>query len=368
MKSWYEIADSDSLCTPALLVWPDRIRANLQRMIDAVGNVDQLRPHVKTHKMAEVIAIKRELGIDRFKASTIAEAEMTADAGGADVLLAYPTVGPNIGRFLDLIEAFPQTHFSTLVDDPDAALAIAAQAVARSRSVSLMMDVNVGMGRTGIEPGEDAVRLYELVCRTPGLEAAGLHAYDGHLHGYEGDELRRAVAETFDPFWQLRGELTARSLPVPSVVAGGTPTSIVLAQSRDVEVGAGTIALWDSGQDHLSPGLPFAPAAALAVRVISKPAAGRLCLDLGHKSVASEMPSPRVQWMDFPDAVEVTHSEEHLVIETAGADRVAVGDVLYAIPTHICPTVALHSCVHVVRDQAVTEQWQVVARNRQLRY
>ena len=118
MTNWYEIANAADVASPALLLYPDRIEENLKRLVQLAGDPARLRPHVKTHKLPQIIAIKRSLGIDKFKVSTIAEAEMTAEAGGRDVLLAYPCVGPNIGRLIRLIERFPDTHFATLVDYP----------------------------------------------------------------------------------------------------------------------------------------------------------------------------------------------------------------------------------------------------------
>jgi len=104
----------------------------------------------------------------------------------------------------------------------------------------------------------------------------------------------------------------------------------------------------------------------LLTRLISKPGPNRLCLDLGHKAVASENPHPRVQLLEVPDAKAVSHSEEHLVIETKYADRFAVGDCLFGVPRHICPTVALYSEASVVRDGRVTERWRILARDRRL--
>jgi D-serine deaminase-like pyridoxal phosphate-dependent protein len=114
------------------------------------------------------------------------------------------------------------------------------------------------------------------------------------------------------------------------------------------------------------PDLDFLVAAALLTRVVSKPGGNRVCLDLGHKAVASENPHPRVQFPEVPDARALTHSEEHLVIETARAAELRPGDVLYGIPWHICPTVALHSTGVVIRDGRAAGQWKVTARERVL--
>ncbi|MBL8815555.1 MAG: M81 family metallopeptidase [Planctomyces sp.] len=364
-QGWFRIQNESEIASPAILVYPDRIEANLRQMIELAGGTDHLRPHVKTHKMPQIIAMKRRLGISKFKTATIAEAEMTATAGGEDVMLAYQPVGPGIHRLIALIQAFPQTRFTALVDDSDNLRQIAAAAELAKVTVRLFVDLNVGMNRTGIAPG-NAAELYRQLCRTPGVQPAGLHAYDGHLHNTDMQQLQHSVSQAFQPVWDLREVLRADGLPVPVVVASGTPTFRLLAERGDVEVGCGTTVLWDFGQPAVCPDLRFLNAAVLLTRVISKPASDRLCLDLGHKAVAAEMPQPRVRLFGLEDAAIVLQSEEHLVVQTDRAWRYRVGDVIYGIPRHICPTVALHQSVHVVRDGAVAEQWPVVARARKL--
>lgn len=363
---WFAISNADSIASPALLLYPERIEKNLQRMIAMAGGVERLRPHVKTHKLPQVVALKRAAGISRFKASTIAEAEMTAAAGGEDILLAYQPVGTNIERLAELMRRFPRTRFATLVDDARNLAAIARVAMDRGAVFELYVDLNVGMNRTGIAPGEAAASLYRTLCSTPGLKAGGLHAYDGHLHEPDPVVLAKAADEAFGPVWKLRDQLRSEGLPVPRIIASGTPTFALLVRHDDVEVGAGTTVLWDFGQAKVCPDHNFLNAAVLFSRVVSKPRPDLLCIDLGHKAVASEMPHPRVQLLGLEDAVAVTHSEEHLVVRSSRAADYRVGDVVYGIPYHICPTVALHSEVWAVRDGLAAERWPVVARARRI--
>jgi D-serine deaminase-like pyridoxal phosphate-dependent protein len=162
----------------------------------------------------------------------------------------------------------------------------------------------------------------------------------------------------------LRRQIERAGLPVPRIVAGGTPTFPMHARRGGVECSPGTCVFWDAGYAHTLPDLDFLPAAVLLSRVVSKPAANHLCLDLGHKAVASEMPHPRVVFLELTDAKPVMHSEEHLVVQTSQADKFAVGDCLHGIPWHICPTVALHDEVVVVRNGRAGERWKVAARGR----
>jgi D-threonine aldolase len=198
----------------------------------------------------------------------------------------------------------------------------------------------------------------------PGLKPGGLHVYDGHITDPDLAVRTAACHTAYAPVLALRDQLTRAGLPVPRVVAGGTPTFPVFARRADVECSPGTCVFWDAGYASKLPDLDFLPAALVLTRVISKPGPNRLCLDLGHKAIASEMPHPRVRFLNLEDARTVLHSEEHMVVETSRSDQYSVGDCLYGLPWHICPTVALHPHATVVRGGTIAGTWRVAARNR----
>jgi D-serine deaminase-like pyridoxal phosphate-dependent protein len=364
--SWYRLLNEREIYSPALLVYPERIERNLRRAVEIVGDANRLRPHVKTHKMADVVRMQLASGVTKFKCATIAEAEMTAAAGAHEVLLAYAPVGPNIDRWVRLIQLYPQVQFAALVDDSRAVAALGAGLSAANLTCEVFIDLDVGMGRTGVEIGDPAFEVYTAIARTPGLVPGGFHVYDGHIVDPSlavREEQTAAVMQSVDAF---QGRVEDAGMVVPRVICGGTPTFAIHARDPNRECSPGTTAFWDAGYGGKYPELPFEPAALLLTRVISKPRSGRLCLDLGYKAVSPDQPHPRVQFLDVPDAKAVVHSEEHLVIETSLADQFAVGDALYGIPQHICPTVALHKEAVVVRDHQAVDRWQVTARDRML--
>jgi D-serine deaminase-like pyridoxal phosphate-dependent protein len=361
---WYAVSNIADIPSPSLLVYEDRVVENIRRMIAMVGGPARLRPHMKTHKMPEIIKLHLQQGITKFKCATIAEAEMTAAAGALDVLLAYPLVGPNVARFLRLMQQFPETRFCAVADDEGALRALSEAAGVAGLEVEVMLEVNCGMSRTGIAPGAAAVALYQVLAALPHLIPAGLHAYDGHIHDAELKAREAQVEAAYLPVEALRDQLLALGLPVPHYVVSGTPTFGIHARRGSYECSPGTCVLWDWGYGTKHPDLDFLHAALLVTRVISKPAPLRLTLDLGHKAVAAENPHPRVHFLNLPEAVAVMHSEEHLAVETEEAAGVAVGSVLYGVPWHICPTVALHSAAHVVRDGKVAAVWKVAGRER----
>lgn len=362
----YALTNADEIDSPTLLIYEERLDENLRRMVAQAGGAENLCPHVKTHKLPQVITRQIALGVHKFKAATIAEAEMCAAAGAPQVLLAHAPVGPRAERLVALARAFPQTKFAVIVDDVGVARHLSGVVSRAGLSLDVLLDIDCGMHRSGIAPGAGAAELYRLVSELPGLRAAGLHAYDGHIHDTDLAVRRASCEETLAPVLALRDRLRAAGLQVPRLVTGGTPTFPLVAARGDVECSPGTTVLWDYSYATSLPDLDYQCAAALLTRVTSRPLPNRLCLDLGHKSVGSEMPQPRAIVLGLEDAKLVGHSEEHLVLETARAAEYPPGTALYALPWHICPTVNLHSEVVLVQKGRATSRWPVAARSRRI--
>jgi D-serine deaminase-like pyridoxal phosphate-dependent protein len=365
MERWYRVNTRD-IPSPALLVYPSRIEENVRRMISIAGGPENLRPHVKTHKMSEVVSIMQKFGISKFKCATVAEAEMVARCGGKDILLAMQPVGPNIQRFFSLQQAFPESRFSVLVDDSSVAEQIASIAITSGMNTSVWIDINNGMNRTGMLPGEEALRLYAKITQTPFMTVRGLHVYDGHIHDSSISERMMTCEKDYKPVTALIREITESQGKAPMVVAGGTPTFPIHVNRKNTETSPGTCVLWDSGYEEQYPDLDFMPAAVVLTRIVSKPGKNLLCLDLGHKAIAAEMPHPRVRLPDITVNRFVSHNEEHMVIESADADHWKTGDVLYGIPWHICPTVPRYAFAYVIKNGEVAGEWQVDARDRKI--
>jgi len=365
-QNWYAVDNVGEIASPGLLIYPDRVEENLRRIVSIAGGTDRLRPHIKTHKMPAIMELQLRLGISKFKCATIAEAEMAAQSGARDVLLAYQLVGPNVARWVRLLKTFPQTNFTTIADDDGVLNNLSRAAAEAQLTFEVLLDIDVGQHRCGIAPGKQALELYRSLSKLPGLRAGGIHAYDGHLHDSDAAQRKRACESAFAPVWEIVKQLRKSGADVPQIVAGGTPTFPFHAQNPQVECSPGTCVLWDHSYTTKLPDVDFLPAALVLTRVISKPDGRRLCLDLGHKAIASENPHPRVYFLNLPDAVGVSHSEEHLVVESDRAAELAVGDVLYGVPWHICPTVALHSSATLVRNRKTDGVWKTTARERVL--
>ena len=246
-NNWYTVSNIAAIPSPALVVYPERIRENIRSAIAIVGDPARLRPHIKTHKCGQIIRMHLELGVNKFKCATIAEAEMAASAGAKDMLVATQLVGPNIQRFGELRKKFPTTLLSTICDSIEIAQALSALGESEQEPVRTYLDLNCGMDRTGIIPGEHAIQLYRELAAARGISAAGVHAYDGHIHDADLNRRQEQFALANGALVSFREQLLASGLPVPNTIASGTPTFVLHAQQADRECSPGTYVFWDFG-------------------------------------------------------------------------------------------------------------------------
>jgi D-serine deaminase-like pyridoxal phosphate-dependent protein len=335
----------ERLLTPALVVYLDRVRANARRVIELTGGADRWRPHVKTSKLPAVQAELVRAGVRCFKCATTREAlelvrvlrsEAVRDA---DVLVAYPLVGPGLARLGELAERFPEAAVSVLCEDAESVRHVPAP-------VSVFADLDVGMRRTGL----DASRTDELVAlaRRAGERFRGVHAYEGHVAGAGRDALRPAAKHAYDRLFAALAALERAGVAVGEVVTSGTPSfPLALAEPRFAELAAvhrvspGTVALHDLRSEELDPELGLAPAALVLARVVSAPAPDRVTCDAGSKALAVDAGDPCAEVLGRPELVARTPSEEHLPLDVLGGRAPARGETLLLFPRHVCPTVNL---------------------------
>jgi D-serine deaminase-like pyridoxal phosphate-dependent protein len=378
-EQWYELNDPDEIDSPALLIYKDRVASNIQTMVNIVGDAKRLVPHVKTHKMAEIVKMQLTAGISQFKCATIAEAEMLSEAGAESILIAYQLNFSKAKRFLSLIKKYPQIEFASLVDNSASAKMLNDLFEKEKLIANVFIDVDSGMHRTGIAPAAVAVagvpannnplfNLFLELQKLPNINFQGLHIYDGHIRDGDFEIRKQKVAEAFEKINAVKQQIIKNSnLPDVKVIAGGTPTFTVHALNKEELCSPGTCVLWDYGYDALLAEQPFEFAAVLLTRVISKPLPGLITTDLGHKSVAAENPiSKRIFFLNLTNYEVKSQSEEHLVVNVKEWDHIHVGDVLYGIPYHICPTVALYDEANIIENGALVDMWKIEARKKRI--
>lgn len=369
MSMRYEVAEIERMLSPSLVIFRDLVEQNLKKMVAIAGDVARLRPHVKTHKMPAMVQLEMAHGITKHKCATLAEAEMLAECGVRDIFLAYNLVGPNIERGVKFRQKYPEVELMVTVDHEKPLRELGEAMTAAGTSIGVLLDMDTGQHRTGLEVGGRGKELYGAIARTKGVRAAGLHVYDGHQHQKDLAERRTAVLGQFEKVVAFRDELRASGYDVPRMVCGGTASFPIYAEQADptIELSPGTCVFHDAGYGESFPDLDFVPAACVLTRVVSRPTEDRVTFDLGYKAAASDPPAGRrLVFPNLPDAEQVLQNEEHLVIKTAQAGKYQPGDTEWAIPRHICPSVALHKWAYVVSEGHLCDTWEIVARDRQL--
>ncbi|MBV6641454.1 MAG: D-TA family PLP-dependent enzyme [Cyclobacteriaceae bacterium] len=355
----------EAIDSPALLIYPDIVKENIstaQSILDVSKN-NSLRPHIKSVKCLEVIQMTMGHGIEKFKCSTIAEAELLGMAGAKDVLLNYQLSTVKAQRFRELIESYPDVTFSCLVDNIESAQIMSA--LTTHTDVNVYIDINLGMDRTGIK-ADNALSLLKELRQLNGIKVQGFHCYEGHIDSSNrGSRLEQAFEAYLTMMDLKRGgsQIMERDL---AVVLGGSPNFEYYGKQCGLECSPGTFFLWDYGYGKNYPEIPFKIAAFVLTRIISIIDEKKMCLDLGYKAVASDSPLPRVKFPELPEYTVLGQYEEHLVIEVPDTSVFNVGSPLYAVPYHICPTVNLYEKVFAIENGQVTDTWDIVARDRQI--
>jgi D-serine deaminase-like pyridoxal phosphate-dependent protein len=364
---WYKINNIETIDTPALVIYADRVKYNIQLLIDEINDINRLRPHVKTHKTKEVTLMMLKAGISKFKCATIAEAEMLALCGCKDVLLAYQPSGPKLQRFFALQQKYLGTTFSCLIDNILTVQEIDQLANQNHLIISVYIDLNVGMHRTGIEPNEEALKLAELAASLQNVKLLGLHAYDGQTQDLAIAERTLVCHQIYDNVNNLKQLLEDKGISGLTLIMGGSPSFPIYAKLANLECSPGTFIFWDQSYIEKLPEQNFKPAALVLGRLVSMPSKDRICLDIGHKAVGAENGlTDRIKFLNAPHLTVIGHSEEHLVLKVNKDHSYKIGDLFYGLPFHVCPTCALYETATIIENGNANIQWEIVARKRMI--
>lgn len=363
MSNWFQITDTSQLDTPALAIYKERVEQNINEMLRIVNNdPTRLMPHVKTNKMVNIIKMMIDAGITRFKCATIAEAELVALAGGKQVLIAHQLMGFKLQRLKNLIEKYPTIQFSPLIDCVQVLEEIETVFSAES-PLAVYIDVNNGMNRSGIEV-ENLASFHLIVSNSAACKLKGWHVYDGHIREETFSERKKQVKNGFEEIERLFQKIASPEL---EIIAGGSPAFTCHALESNRICSPGTSIFWDWGYGDRFTEQNFKPAAVILTRIISKPAKGLITVDMGHKAVASENPiDKRIRFLNLSDYELLSQSEEHGVVKVENWDSLKVGDMLYGIPYHVCPSVNLYDEAYIIENQEQTAIWRIEGRKRKI--
>ena len=366
----YRIADVEQVLTPALAIYPEIVDSNIRTTIDLLGgDANRWRPHVKTAKIASVMRRFLDHGVTNFKCSTTLELLTLCEIGATDMLIAYPLAGANARRVIAIAEAFPQAQISALVENREQ-----IRSWVGSRA-GLFIDVNPGMDRTGIwhERVDEIVQLARAI-QSAGLGFRGLHFYDGHLSKYDYAEREQVAHGGYDQLMRIVAAFDRSAIHVAEVVTAGTPAfPCTLSYSPFTDVAfvhrasPGTVVYGDcTSLAQLPAEYNYRPAAVVVSTVVSHPAQARITCDAGHKTVSADAGAPTCAVLGRPDLLASRPSEEHLPIDVAEGSAVPdIGETLYLVPRHVCPTVNNFDHAILVSRGRIQSVERITARGRE---
>jgi D-serine deaminase-like pyridoxal phosphate-dependent protein len=336
----YRIENAEALQTPALVIYPEIVDRNIAATLRLLGgDADRWRPHLKTAKLGFIMKRLAQQGVVNAKCSTTVELAAACEAGMKDVLLAYAVVGANARRVRELAGQYPNVQVSVLVENVEQIAAWAGS------SIGIFVDVNPGMDRTGIS--QDGIDAILAVVRAAGAQFRGLHYYDGHMSAASLEEREKLAHKGYDRLMEIVAAVETAGFPIGEVITSGTPAFPCAATYAPFKSGnfvhrasPGTVVYSDATSIKQLPSeWGYEPAALVVSTVVSHPKPNVVTCDAGHKSVSADAGVPTCAVAGREDLIPLKPSEEHLPIEIAGGAVPAIGELLYLIPRHVCPTV-----------------------------
>lgn len=354
--------------TPALLLDLDRVERNLdryQRAAEAAGL--KLRPHAKAHKTAQLGRLQLARGALGLCCAKLAEAEALAAPGLETFLITTPVIGPRkIRRLIDLCR---RAKVIVVADGDENVAALAEATKQASVTLDVLVDVDVGQGRTGVVPGAAAAKLATLIAKQPGLRFRGLQGYQGKLQGVASLEERAGlVREAMAKLAESERAVREAGLVVEIRTGGGTGSfPIDLELKALTELQPGSYVTMDTNYAKVRLGgsddHPLGNPLTILASVISRPVAERAVVDVGWKSASSDSGTPAlvgVEGHTFEFA-----GDEHGIVRRGGAPvAVAPGQKVQLIPSHCDTTVNLYDSFVVHRSGKVIETWPIVGRGK----
>jgi D-serine deaminase-like pyridoxal phosphate-dependent protein len=360
----------DDLDTPCLLIDLDSLERNVAEMAKVAADAGvRLRPHTKTHKCPEIAAMQVAAGADGITVAKLGEAEVMADAGLDDILIAYPIVGN--GKLKRLRALLERAAVKISLDSVEVAEGIGRLGTDRDSDVPVLVEVDTGLHRLGRPAGAPSAELATSIDRVPGVEVVGLLTHAGHAYRAEDSATIRTIAEREARDLIETASLCERAgLPIREISVGSTPTARAAAQIRGVtEIRPGTYVLNDVQQLRLGTAMQNTCAARVLVTVVARPSDDRFVVDGGTKAFTSDgadgppypgrgvvpgRPELRLDWMN----------EEHGVGHIVSAGSLEIGDRLEVIPLHVCSTVNMFDVAYGIRNGGVERELAIAGRGK----
>jgi D-serine deaminase-like pyridoxal phosphate-dependent protein len=346
--------------TPALCLDLDAYRRNAARMADYIIHTHHLawRPHMKGQKAPELARELIAAGAVGVTCATVYEAEAVIGIGMTNVLVANQIAGAR--KLKRLAELQRRGTVLTATDSQEHARQLSAAALSANVEIPVLVEVDVGMGRSGVPPGAPAAKLGLIIRELPGLRFLGVMAWEGHVLAFEGDEKRAQIERAIGQLADAADRCRTAGLPVEIVSASGSGTFRLAAGSRgltEVQAGGGVF----SDLNYQRWGLDHDFALTILTRVVSRPTPARIIVDGGFKAMSVQHGSP--QPLGLPPLKSMLLTAEHGILELEEPDDSwRVGDLISFIPGYTDSTVCLHDEMCVTRNGILEAVWAIPGR------
>lgn len=360
------------LDTPAVLIDYEKLKKNIESMSSFARQYGiALRPHIKTHKMIELAQWQMQEGAVGITAAKLGEAEVMAGQGIHDILIAYPILGESKLQRLRKLKVMAQV--TTVVDGVEQAEALSRFAGEHDTQFDVLLEIDTGLKRCGVLPGEPALQLYQRIHSLPGVRLKGMMTHAGHAYGAGTPNEVLAIARQEGQSMVETAELLRQhGITVNEVSVGATPTVRVSGTISGVtEIRPGNYVFNDMTQVRLGVATHQDCALRVAARIVARPAWDRFIIDAGAKSLALDQGAHGTAGVsgygyvvDHPELTITRLSEEHGIVQIAGSTSLVVGDIIEITPNHSCPVVNLTDEVYLVKDGQIVDTWKVAARGK----
>ncbi|GAA3404495.1 alanine racemase [Paenibacillus hodogayensis] len=356
--------------TPSVLIDLDVLDRNLRETANAAARAGvRLRPHTKTHKSVWIAKEQLRYGACGITVAKLGEAEVMAEAGIEDILIAFPVIGaPKLERLARLLD---KAKITLSTDDLDVARQLSSFGTSINRDILLYVDVNTGLNRCGKEPGEQSAELIKQIAQLPNIRVTGLMTHSGHAYGFNDDAALREIAkQEAESLLLTKRKAEEAGIVIEEVSVGSTPTSKYVADVAGMgvtEMRPGAYVFGDGtqwtmgliGQEQL--------AMTIVATVVGRPRPGTIIIDSGTKTLSSDVSKYHAGYghiLGHEDAIIERLSEEHGIVTVPDNSVFEIGQQVQIVPNHCCVVTNLHDRLLGVRGGRF-EKWMTVdARGR----
>ena len=342
----YKLQNPNSFDTPSLLIFEDMLSYNLEEIIKICKSPKNIVPHIKTHKSLDILKLQIASGITSFKCATLKEAELLANSnsGVQEIIISYPIIHiQKIIRLIKLMKDFPNIKWRTIVSTKEHLETLSNFMKNSSLQADVYMDLDTGMHRTGVEPGDEAVKFFIDAKNYSSINILGIHIFDGQtLYKPNIEERSSLVKKSIEYMRYIKNELTKKNITITDNVVGGSWSFHLYLNEPNTRVSPGTWIYWDS-RNATQEELNFKIASVVIGQVIDIDyKRDTITTDIGSKSISPDQPiDVRLKLIGKDKAELIAQSEEHGVIKLNG-ESLDVGDLILAAPGHACTTTILY--------------------------